>query len=223
MTQGGQKNCGACGEVVNWETTTCIWKLGQISAILGLCCRLYGIILDMLLRHRQKQFKDTPPKRSPLWPSRRKQHFGPKFALGPVKVPGGYSYASWRDLEGKLGYRAAVFKLSWAILFGHVVAFASRNALPQQDQDLSGFLRAMLTPFEVKVRLSYGSVGAIWAPIATILVLCYRLFGIILDMLQRHRQKQLTHYLQNALPRGPRGVTEKLRKTNQKPKSSPKR
>ena len=39
------------------------------------------------------------------------------------------------DLEGKLGYQEVVFKLSWAILFGHAVAFASRNALPQQDQD----------------------------------------------------------------------------------------
>ena len=39
------------------------------------------------------------------------------------------------DLEGKLGYREVVFKLSWAILFGHVVAFAFRNALLQQDQD----------------------------------------------------------------------------------------
>ena len=37
------------------------------------------------------------------------------------------------DLEGKLGYREVVFKLSWAILFGHVVAFASKNVLPQQD------------------------------------------------------------------------------------------
>ena len=56
------------------------------------------------------------------------------------------------NLEGKLGYREVVFKLSWAILFGPVVAFASRNAFPQQDQ---------LAPFGVKVR-----------PISAILGLC---------------------------------------------------
>ena len=43
--------------------------------------------------------------------------------------------AKWGDLEGKLGYREVVFKPSWGILFGHVVAFAARNVLPQQDQD----------------------------------------------------------------------------------------
>ena len=44
------------------------------------------------------------------------------------------------DLEGKLGYREVMLKLSWAtlchvgaicqILFGHAVGFASRSALP---------------------------------------------------------------------------------------------
>ena len=53
------------------------------------------------------------------------------------------------ELEGKLGYREVVFKLSWAILFGHVVAFASRNAFPQQDQDFKW------------VSASY--VGSIWS------------------------------------------------------------
>ena len=44
------------------------------------------------------------------------------------------------DLEGKLGHREVMLKLSWAMLcyveaigqifFGHVVGFASRNAFP---------------------------------------------------------------------------------------------
>ena len=48
--------------------------------------------------------------------------------------------ATARDLEGKLGYREVMLKLSWAmlcyveavcqILFGHVVGFASRHAFP---------------------------------------------------------------------------------------------
>ena len=76
-------------------------------------------------------------------------------------------------LEGKLGYREVVFKLSWAILFGHVVAFSARNTLPpSRTKILSGFLRAMLAPFGVKVRPSYGHVGAILGPISAILGLC---------------------------------------------------
>ena len=51
------------------------------------------------------------------------------------------------DLEGKVGYREVVFKLSWAILFGHFVAFPARNALPIRTKILSKFLRAMLAPF----------------------------------------------------------------------------
>ena len=55
-----------------------------------------------------------------------KQHFGPR--LGPsLGILGRICRASWAI--------GVVFKLSWAILFGHVVAFASRNAFPQQDQD----------------------------------------------------------------------------------------
>ena len=79
-----------------------------------------------------------------------KQHFGPRLGpslaiLGPVKATALLLGEKLGDLEGKLGYREVMFKLSWAmlcyveaicqILFGHVAGFASKNAPPQQDQD----------------------------------------------------------------------------------------
>ena len=61
---------------------------------------------------------------------------------------------------------------------------------PSRTNILSGFLRAMLAPFGVEVRLSYGHVGAILGPISATLGLCSRLYGIISGMLPRHCQKQ---------------------------------
>ena len=106
-----------------------------------------------------------------------KEHFGtrlgPSLAIvGPVKVSGGYSYASW----GKVG----VLRASWAIgrsCSSPVGVFCSAILLLLQPEMLSksktkilsGFLQAMLAPFGVKVLLSYGPVGAILGPISAIL------------------------------------------------------
>ena len=57
-------------------------------------------------------------------------------------------------------------KLSWAILFGHV-AFASRNALPQQDQHFEW------------VSASY--VGSIWGQSTAILWPCWCHLGANFD------------------------------------------
>ena len=70
-----------------------------------------------------------------------KQRVGPR--LGPslaIFATGLLLAAKLGDLEGKLGYRKVMLKLSWAmlchveaicqILFSHVVGFASRNAHP---------------------------------------------------------------------------------------------
>ena len=86
----------------------------------------------------------------PIWGSNARMEatfWAPIWAklaiLGPLKAPGSYSYASWAKLgglEGKMGHREVMLKLSWAmscyveaigqIFFGHVAGFASRNALP---------------------------------------------------------------------------------------------
>ena len=123
-----------------------------------------------------------------------KQHFGPRLEpslaiLGPVKVSGGYSYASWSKVGGswgQVGLSEVVFKVSWKILFGHFVAFAARNALPQQDQDFKWVSASYAGSIWVNARLSYGPVGAILGPISVILGLCWRLYGIILE----HTRKQ---------------------------------
>ena len=98
--------------------------------------------------------------------------------------------AKLEDLEGKVGYREVMFKLGWAILFGHFVALYSEMLSPSRTKLLKRLLRAMLAPVGVKVRVSYGHIGAMLAPISPILGLCSKLYGIILDMLLRHRQKQ---------------------------------
>ena len=78
------------------------------------------------------------------------------------------------DLEGKLGYREVMLKLSWA-MFCHVeavklyVRFCSAMLLvlhpemlsPSRTKILSGFLPAMLAPLGVQARLSCGYVGAV--------------------------------------------------------------
>ena len=77
------------------------------------------------------------------------------------------------DFEGKLGYREVMLRLSRAmlcqvealcqVLFGHVVGFASRNALPQQDQDFQvGFCQ----PCWLHWGLKYGYLVAMLALLA---------------------------------------------------------
>ena len=119
------------------------------------------------------------------------------------------------DLWGKLGYREVVF-ISWAILFGHVVAFASRNALPQQDQDFKWVSASyvgstwgqgiIFWPRWCQLGANFGDFGAvlkaIWAN------------GFILDMLLRHRQIDTKKPIknqnlpQNANPHGSKGKTK---------------
>ena len=139
------------------------------------------------------------------------------------------------DLEGKLGYREVMLKLSRAmlcqveaicqVLFGHVVGFASRNALPQQDQDFKW--------------VSASHVGSIGGSSTAILWLCWHCwhhFGINFRHLGAHDDAMWAQlggynsgiaknhpYLQNALPHGPRGVTEETPKTIPKTTSPPKR
>ena len=89
------------------------------------------------------------------------------------------------DLEGKLGSGG---RPTWGILFGHFVAFAARNAFPQQDQDFKwvsasyagsiwGQSTAILWPRWCHRGANFGDFGANFA----ILGLCWRLYGIILD------------------------------------------
>ena len=87
------------------------------------------------------------------------------------------------DLESKLGYQEVVFKLNWAILLGHVVAFASKHALPQQDKGLKW--------------LSASDVGSVWCHLRAnfnILGLCRRLYGIILDHVTSACSKTTPNY-----------------------------
>ena len=85
-------------------------------------------------------------------------HFGAKFGhLGPCSN----IWEATGDLEGKLGYREVMFKLSW----GYVMLCCSymsdfvrpccwfciqKCSPPSRTKILSGFLRAMLAPFGVK-------------------------------------------------------------------------
>ena len=89
------------------------------------------------------------------------------------------------DLEGKLGYREVMLKLSRAMLcqaeaicqvsFGHVVGFASRNALPQQDQD-----------FKWVSASHVGSIGGSSTAILWLCWHCWRHFGINFRHLGAH-------------------------------------
>ena len=64
------------------------------------------------------------------------------------------------DFEGKLGYRRSCS--SYVGLFCSTVLLLLHPEIisPSRTKILSGFLRAMLAPCGVKVRLSYGHVGA---------------------------------------------------------------
>ena len=117
------------------------------------------------------------------------QHFwGQVWYLEATALPLG---AKLGDLEGKLGYREVMFKLSWAmlcfveaicqILFGHVVGCASEMLSPQQDVDFKWVSGSYVGSIWGQVRLSYGHVGAILGPTLAILGLCWRLYEIILD------------------------------------------
>ena len=100
---------------------------------------------------------------------------GPSLAtLGPVKVlyleaTAMLLGAKLGDLEGKLGCRGVVFKPSWGILLGHFVAFAARNAFPQQDQDFKWVSASYAGSIWGQSTASYGPVGAILGPISAIL------------------------------------------------------
>ena len=84
-----------------------------------------------------------------------KQYFGPRFKakfghVGPVKAPGSYSSESWGILRASWAIGAMLCQVEaiCQVLFGHVVGFASRNALPQQDPDFKW--------------VSASHVGSIW-------------------------------------------------------------
>ena len=135
-----------------------------------------------------------------------KQHFGRRLGvslaiLGPVKASGATALllaAKLGDLEGKvklsgghieakLGYvMLCHVEAICQILFGHVVGFASRNALPQLGFcELCcqyGYLMATLVP-------SWGQPRRFWG--------CEGYMGSFWTMLLRHSQKQPIH-LRNA-------------------------
>ena len=147
-----------------------------------------------------------------------KQHFGPRS--GP-------SWPSWAllsypeatamvlgaklgDLEGKLGYREVMLKLSWAMLcyveaigqifFGHVVGFASWSASPQQDQDIEWVSASYVCSIWGQVGLPYGYVGAILGPTSAILGLRWRLYGIILNHVPSASSKETQRYTSETPP-----------------------
>ena len=130
-----------------------------------------------------------------------KQHFGPR--LGP-----------------RFGCSSPVGVFCSAIL----LLLQPEMLSPSRTKILSGFLQAMLAPFGVKVRLSYGSVGAILGPILVILGLCGRLYGIILDHVTSAYSKTTPNYTSETLSPGALEAQQnKCKKNNQKPKSPPKR
>ena len=120
------------------------------------------------------------------------------------------------DLKGKLGYREVVFKRSWGILFGHFVAFAARNAVPQKDQDFKWVSASYGGSIWVKVRLSYGPVGAVLGPIGA----NFGDFGAMLKAIWDHFRpcyfgifkNNPKLYLQNALPSGLEAQQKKCKK-----------
>ena len=126
------------------------------------------------------------------------------------------------DLEGKLGYREVMLKLSWAMLchveaicqiwFGHVVGFSSRYALPPAGQDFKwvsargvgsiqgskyGYLVAMLALLGPSWDQLRPSRGPWWCYVGSVR-------GYNSGIAKNHPKL----YLQIAFPHGPRGVTE---------------
>ena len=147
-----------------------------------------------------------------------KQRFGPR--LGPslaILGPARYLEATALLLEGKLGYREVMLKLSWAMLC-HVEAICQT---PSRTKILSGFLRAMLAPFGDQVRLFYVRVGAILWPTSAILgvlkAICPCCFGIVKNHPKIH--------LRNAPPPPPPALKARQNqiKTAPKHKNRPRR
>ena len=161
---------------------------------------------------------------------RSKQHFGPRLwpslaILGPVKVSGSYGPASggkvggsWGQVglsgghvEAKLGYVVSC----WSYTSDFVRPccwFCMQKCSPRRTKILSGFLRAMLAP-----------LGGSSTAILRLCWHCWRHFGINFGHLGAHddamwaqfggynssiAKKHPKLYFQNALPHGPRGVTE---------------
>ena len=81
------------------------------------------------------------------------------------------------DLEGKLGYRGAVFKPSWGILFDHFVVFAARNAQKCSPRG------ANFGDFEA----NFGDFGAVLKAIWDHFRPCY--FGILKNITKNTSQK----------------------------------
>ena len=93
------KNCRAFGEVVNWETTTYIWKLqlrllgasrragNHIWAEFGTKSKVSRAIVGHVEALCQKWFGQRQPFWTPIWAK--------LGILGPFKAPGSYSHASW--------------------------------------------------------------------------------------------------------------------------------
>ena len=129
-----------------------------------------------------------------------KQHFGPRLGpslaiLGPVKVSGSYSTASWGKVggswgqvglsgghvEAKLGY--VMLKLYVRFCSAMLLVLHPEMLPPSRTKILSGFLRAMLAVGSIwgQVRLPCGYVGAILRPTSAILGPRWRLYGISLD------------------------------------------
>ena len=104
-----------------------------MSDVVQPCCKDFKLVLASAFWRAMFASGDRSNMLDPDW--------GPSLAiLGPVKISGRNSSASWREVggssgqvelsrghvEAKLGHVEAICQ----ILFGHVVAFASRNAVP---------------------------------------------------------------------------------------------
>ena len=168
-----------------------LWAMLKLSRAMGMLKLYVRCCSDMLLDLCPKVLSPRNTKilsgfwRAMFFPfggqmQGSKQHFGPR--LGPAWALLRYLEATalllgakLGDFEGKLGYREVMFTLSRAmlcyveaicqILFGHVVGFASRNALPPEGPRFSvGFWE-----------LCWLHVGSLWPrwPTSVILGLCW--------------------------------------------------
>ena len=136
------------------------------------------------------------------------------------------------DLEGKLGYREVMFKLSWAMLCYVMlklhVRFCSAMLLvlhpkmpsPQQDQDFKWVSVSYVGSLWGQVRLPYGYVGAILGPTSAVLKAIWDHFGPCCFGIVKNNPKS---HLRNAPPPGPEGETESNQKLSQNTKTLPKR
>ena len=113
-----------------------------------------------------------------LWPSLA-GHFAPRQGIWKLQLC--FLGAKPGDFARKVSYREVMFKLCWAmlydvearcqILFGHVVSFAFKNVPPSRTKIFSGFLRAVLAPFGVKLVPSWSHL---------------RRFGAVLEAIWGH-------------------------------------